>query len=594
MWAKVAAASRWLSGDVRSRGWRPRLGGLLGALAVLWGSSCSEVPETSTPPVRTEVRQPTTRPRPAATETIWPGHLIVELRSGERLPSGPSMTGDNTVLPSAGAMAIELGGERLDMVRELFPEPTDSPPILGKDPQAGAIVLLRRTGADEDATRRLLHVVASDVRVRRVEPDRVRYATVVPNDPLWSSQWALPLIRMPGAWEITKGSEDVTVAVLDTGIVHNHPDLESRLVAGYDFISRPDSADDGDNVRDNDPTDTGSVDGNRLHGTHIAGIIGAVTGNSLGMAGIDQKCRLLPVRVLGVRGGDGIDSDISDALRWVAGAKLGTIPVVGRHVDVINMSFGGPGLSFTLQRAIDEVIAQGLLVVVAAGNGGTEATTYSPGGLDGVITVGASDDKGRRAVYSNYGPRVDLLAPGGGLSEWDYETDLAGRPPEGILSTYRDEGIAEPKRPPFTYSALTGTSQAAPHVAGAAALARSLLPGVRQRTMGLLLRTAADARYRCPADELSGCGAGLLDVETLLTLTQLQKRCGCQGEKYCVDGMCLDPPQIHASVWDTPLVRGGYCEISSRAESPLTSACWLGACALVLLGLFRLKARPQA
>ena len=158
-------------------------------------------------------------------------------------------------------------------------------------------------------------------------------------------------------------------------------------------------------------------------------------------------------------------------LRWVAGAKLGTIPVVGRPVDVVNMSFGGPGLSFTLQRAIDEVIAQGLLVVVAAGNGGTEATTYSPGGLDGVITVGASDDKGRRAVYSNYGPRVDLLAPGGGLSEWDYETDLAGRPPEGILSTYRDEGIAEPKRPPFTYSALTGTSQAAPHVAGAAALA---------------------------------------------------------------------------------------------------------------------------
>ena len=93
--------------------------------------------------------------------------------------------------------------------------------------------------------------------------------------------------------------------------------------------------------------------------------------------------------------------------------------------------------------------------------------------------------------------RASICSPWWWSVGWDYETDLAGLPPDGILSTYRDEGVAEPKRPPFTYSPLTGTSQAAPHVAGIAALARSLVPTVRQRTMGLLLRTAANAKYRC-------------------------------------------------------------------------------------------------
>ncbi|MBL9044244.1 MAG: S8 family serine peptidase [Myxococcales bacterium] len=587
MRAKVTTARRWLAGCGLPLG--RACSAVVGLGLVMGLLACSEraaVPEQQ-------------RPHP---EELVPGHLLVELRRGERLPvrSQPSLPSTNTVLrPQVEEQAqVSLGGEPLQVVRELFPEPGPGSLLLDKDPQAGAIVLLLRAEADEPTTRKLLAKVAQDPLVRRVEPDRVRYATAIPNDPLYSSQWALPLIRMPRAWDITRGSEEVVVAVLDTGIVLNHPDLQARLIPGYDFISRPDSADDGDRIRDSDPTDTGTVDSSRLHGSHVSGIIGAVTGNAVGIAGIDQKCRLLPVRVLGVRSGDGIDSDISDALRWVTGAQLGTIPVVSRRVDVINLSFGGPGLSFTLQRAIDEVVAAGLLVVVAAGNGGAEATTYSPGGLDGVISVGASDAMGRRAVYSNYGPRVDLLAPGGGLSEWDYESDLSSQLPDGILSTYRDEGIADPKHPPFTYSPLTGTSQAAPHVAGAAALVRALLPNVRQRTLGLLLRTAADSRYRCPADELTGCGAGLLDVESLLTLAQLQKRCGCQDDLFCIDGMCLTPPQVHDSVWDRPLVRGGYCQLASdKNQSSATSEShgyWLGLGMLVLLGLFRVKARPQA
>lgn len=570
---------------------RGRLRAVLGIFALVLGA-CVE--PTGKQPAQIETAERTQVRRPAQSEQLVAGHLLVELRRGERLAEPPAEPGPTSLRPEESPPQVVLADQRLTFVRELSPAPAADSSLLDRDPQAGQIVLLRRDDVDERATLTLIDKVAADPRVRRVEPDRVRHATAVPNDTLWSSQWALPLIRMPRAWELSTGSPDVVVAILDTGIIHDHPDLESRLVPGYDFISRPASADDGDRVRDDDPTDTGTVDTSRLHGSHVAGIIGAVTGNSMGIAGVDQKCRLLPVRVLGVKNGDGIDSDITDALRWLTGAQLGTIPVIGRKVDVVNMSFGGPGLSFTLQRAVDEVIAAGLLVVVAAGNGGTETTSYSPGGLDNVISVGASDAKGHRAVYSNYGPRVDLLAPGGGLSEWDYETDLAGLPPDGILSTYRDEGIAEPKHAPFTYSPLTGTSQAAPHVAGVAALARSILPTVRQRTMGLLLRSAANAKYRCASDALGGCGAGLLDAESTLLLSQLQKRCGCENDLYCVDGTCQQPPQIHDSIWDRPLVRGGYCQLGASDERAQGPWIWLCAAVLVLLGLFTLKARPKA
>ena len=101
------------------------------------------------------------------------------------------------------------------------------------------------------------------------------------NDRFYPQQWSLPMVRLPEAWATTGGSSEVVVAILDTGIVPGHPDLAGRLLPGYDFISNPDSADDGDMRRDPDPTDTGTVDTSRLHGTHVAGILGALTGNRL-------------------------------------------------------------------------------------------------------------------------------------------------------------------------------------------------------------------------------------------------------------------------------------------------------------------------
>lgn len=483
------------------------------------------------------------------------GYGLVELQ-----PDAPPTLGAgsrSTALPSA---ELRLGGERVQAVRELAGHSAAA--------AAGAIVLYFLPDAqDAAATRRALARIATDPQVLRVEPDRIRRAAAVPRDPLWPQQWNLPLIRLPQAWELSQGSADVVVAFLDTGVVFGHPDLEARLVAGYDFVSTVDSADDGDTTRDADPADTGTVETSRLHGLHVAGTIGALTNNDLGIAGVDQKCRLLPVRVLGVNGGDGIDSDIADAVRWASGAQVGGLPLAAQPAQILNLSFGGPGISFTLQRAIDDAQSRGVSVIAAAGNGGADAATYSPAGLDGVIAVGAVGPDGRRASYSNFGPRVDLLAPGGGAPELGeppdmLAADLAGGAADGILSTYRDDGIAEASRPPFTYGLLAGTSQAAPHVSGAAALVRAILPGVGPRTLAMLLRESADVRYRCPTDAVGGCGAGLLDVEALLRLAGEQRRCGCSGDEYCLDGSCVVPQDVHPSIFDRPVIHGGWCAIS--------------------------------
>jgi serine protease len=502
--------------------------------------------------------------------------------------------------PSAGLAAVatpesdSLGGVRVRVLRQVVPAGVPGPAM-------GPIVLVELPGngdgdgaLDAAATRRALERIATDPRVARVEPDRIRHLAGVPNDPLWPHQWNLPLIRLPEAWDLTTGSTDTIVAILDTGMVYGHPDLDERLVAGYDFISDLSSDGDGDTGRDPDPTDPGTVDSSRLHGIHVAGTIGAVTNNGRGIAGVDQKCRLMPVRVLGVNDGDGVDSDISDAIRWTAGSQVGSLPRPAKPAHVLNLSFGGPGISFTLQRAIDYAIGQGLLVIAAAGNGADDAATYSPGGLDGVITVGAIDHTGVRPSYSNYGPRVDLLAPGGGVSDMSPgdaadlgEVDLGEDELDGILSTYRDAGIPEPSKSPFTYGTLTGTSQATPHVSGAAALVRAVWPMVRQRPLALLLRATANPRYQCPDSALGGCGTGLLDVESLLREAIRQSSCGCAADLYCQDGSCIDPPSIHPPVYDPSRSHGGSCALAA----PATAARTAGLAPLCLAAALLLRAR---
>ena len=366
------------------------------------------------------------------------------------------------------------------------------------------------------ATLAMVDALNADPDVEYAEPDYIRTrmgAPMTPSDPLYPKQWALPMIQAPDAWGSGYlGSPAVTVAIIDTGWVP-HPEIADRVIpdGGYDFISDPANAADGDG-RDGDPTDTGdSTDqSSALHGTHVAGIIAAKSNNGVGVAGLDWGCNLVIVRALGISHGTGVDSDISDAIRWAAGLHVDGVPDNQHPADVINMSFGGAGFSQSMQDAIHDAVAAGSIVVAAAGNLAVDAKDDSPAGLDGVITVGAVDPTGKIASYSNFGSVVALMAPGGSP-----QSDPSTGAPLGVLSTIELVGSG------FTYTYYAGTSQATPFVSGTLSLMRGVHPHLGAAEAKRLLQASANASAKCanPNDPTTdGCGAGLVDVDAAVAL----------------------------------------------------------------------------
>ena len=378
--------------------------------------------------------------------------------------------------------------------------------------------------------------------------------------------------NLPAGWDLTTGSTDVKVAVIDTGIV-NHNDLNGvansatyvpagRFLAGYDFISAdsgtPDVpvnfvANDG-NGRDADPSDPGDwltaaekvtykdtcddgvagANDSSWHGTHMAGIAAATANNAFGIAGIGWNVRIVPIRALGKCGGDLFD--IEAAIRWAAGLPVPGVPANANPAQVISLSLGGGDTCGpTMQTAVDAAIAAGAVVVAATGNAGA-LSLISPANCNGVVAVTAHTINGENADYANIAstvPKAEMLsAPGGG-------------PPAGLGSSgptnnedwdgfYIRSSVLFGSTTPTSsgaggatgsaYAGFTGTSPATPHVAGVAALIKSLAPDATPAQIRSFLISGSSVRP-FPAGSVCAaggtfagqCGTGLLDAEKALT-----------------------------------------------------------------------------
>ena len=316
--------------------------------------------------------------------------------------------------------------------------------------------------------------------IASAEPNyRVR-AYANPDDDAYSFQWHYPLINLPAAWDLTTGSPDVIVAVVDTGILSAHPDMAGKLVPGYDFIADPRTARDNNGIDPNpeDEGDGAELGSSSFHGTHVSGTVAAGTDNTTGVAGVAWDTRIMPVRVLGVDGGT--TYDVRQGVRFAAGLANDSGTVPEQRADIINLSLGGSGFSTTSQALFNEVHAAGVIVVAAAGNEGRSAPSY-PAGYDSVISVSAVDIQRQATDYSNFGSTVDVAAPGG-----DNGLDFNGDGyPDGVLSTggsVNDNGEVN-----FVYSFLNGTSMASPHVAGVLALMKSVNPELTPEDIDILL-----------------------------------------------------------------------------------------------------------
>jgi len=448
-------------------------------------------------PKRDEAKRLFTEPTPP--RLAAPGELIVKLRDNAVI------TGDHLTAADANTSWTEAsGGDRI------YRGDTGGLPEADGGPRAE-----ERTGA-------LIQYFSSySDSVEYVQRNWILTAATEPNDPGYRLQWDYFTngvgsgkspggINLPGAWSHADGEVPIIVAVIDTGLVLDHPDLNTpAILPGYDFIS--DAAISGKSPgRHADPTDAGDGFGlnecpgrmpqpSSWHGSHVSGTVGAVASNNRkGIAGVDWGVKILPIRVLGKCGGK--TSDINDGIRWAAGLPVPGVPDNPNKAQIINMSLGGNvpcSESPATQKAIDDVVSVGVTVIVAAGNDHTDTANTTPGGCKHVISVSASGFDGKLVErYSNYGKNVAIMAPGG-----DLNSHLNGGPySDGILSIVKDG-----------FNLYNGTSMAAPHVAGVAALLLAKHPTLKpERVLEILQKNALPRT--CPKGD-GLCGTGLLNAD---------------------------------------------------------------------------------
>jgi serine protease len=373
--------------------------------------------------------------------------------------------------------------------------------LQSEEQQAGFFVTVSPEQQEKLATLAAIKSLHRDENVSWAEPNYLREAQFIPNDEHYPLQWHYPQINLPAAWDLATGS-NVTIAVLDTGILPYHPDIDGQLDpfnnvigvdgnlhGGYDFVSSTYYSLDGDSA-DNDPTDPG--DGNfrsSFHGTHVAGTIaaatdGALVGEGVGVVGVAFNSRIQPIRVLGR--GVGTSFDISRGLCFAAGLTTDScegVPENPNPADIINLSLGGTGSSLTEQQLFDEITSTGILVVAAVGNSSSSRPFY-PASYDGIFGVSAVDIDSNLAPYSNYGASVDLAAPGGDSSKDKNHDGYI----DGVLSAGANDSSGSIQ---YNYPFYQGTSMAAPHVAGVFALMRSVNASLDAAAVEQLLRDGA-------------------------------------------------------------------------------------------------------
>jgi serine protease len=384
---------------------------------------------------------------------------------------------------------------------------------------------------------RLMH---NDPSLEYAEPDRILHPLTTPTDPRYGEQWNYFApngttnkggANLPLAWDVTKGSASIVVAVIDTGY-RPHVDLPSVL-PGFDFITDPLRANDADG-RDADAHDPGNwVAANECgvgtpakntvwHSTGVIGLLAAVMNNGQGGTGIAPNVRILPVRVSGKCGA--LMSDMVDGMRWAAGFSVSGVPNNPTPAKILNISIGdhhmcGP----TFQAAVTEIVNAGKVIAASTENN-SDVSVSEPANCTGVMAVTGHAIDGDLAYYANVGPEVAISAPGGGCGKLTFLGNICapgGADPKGPgFLTTSNSGLTSPGAD--SYLLAVGTSAAAPHVAGVSALLLSVNPTLSPAQVRSILQSSArpfPAGSWCTSSGSGLCGAGLLDAHAALQAT---------------------------------------------------------------------------
>ncbi len=453
-------------------------------------------------------RNPVRRHPAASIPSAGPQHIIVKLR-----PAATSLAAENRSAPSRLAALARRSGLTLEGYRSITAD----------------MHVMHVSSADGRSPQEMLARLRADPQVQYAEPDQRRYIHTVPNDSLYTAnpatgyvgQWNLmqssattpSAIDAQTAWDTTTGSASLVIADIDTGVRYDHPDLMQapggRLLPGHCFISDSsigtcpasgsDASDPGDWTSANQCGANTPAEPSSWHGTRVAGILGALTNNNIGVAGVTWATQILPVRALGVCGG--LDSDIISGMLWAAGLPVGGAPSNPTPARIINMSLGGASsCPSTYQDVINQITALGVLIVVSAGNEG--GPVDAPANCAGVAGVAGLRQVGSKVGYSNVGPGLAVAAPAGNcvndvltnpLLPCVYSitttTNLGTTAPDA--NDYTGDYYCDPNSGPNANCPLTlnkdgtyhqyrtwnvGTSFSAPQVSGIGALMMSVNP----------------------------------------------------------------------------------------------------------------------